>query len=55
MNLKIKLENPKYCNGCFHYEWANTDGDMAPDICHYYNCIVIRGIRPQKCIEENGE
>ena len=65
MKLKIKLENPKYCNGC-----PNLFGGYTDDFtdCFYNEDYILkvkmrRGkkyntfkvIRPQKCIKENGE
>lgn len=55
MNLKIKLENPKYCSGCYAC-WRLYDYDCL----HYkvflkYDETGSYKIRPQKCIDENGE
>ena len=62
MKLEIKLKDPKYCDGCpclddeydtcdFHKLHLEIDTrDLKSDIketMFYY-------IRPQKCIEENG-
>jgi len=56
MNIKIELDNPKYCNGCL---LMNIDA-----IYHirYYMLGFFKPYkykiptpRPQKCIEENGE
>ena len=61
MNLKITLKDPKYCDGC-PCEGYIKDGGNEWFECNYYFCELklkprtkYKTIRPQKCIEENGE
>lgn len=59
MNLKITLKDPKYCRGCSCLTFIYW---MKPFCQHYEMELQREGslktgnyIRPQKCIEENGE
>jgi len=58
MNLKIILKDPKYCEGC---PCLNHDIE-SPEECNLDYIIdrevkngEIRILRPQKCVDENGE
>ena len=60
MNLKIILKDPKYCDGC-PCKIPDRDGESLFWFCQYFKIglefeyDVDNIIRPQKCIDENGE
>ncbi len=63
MNLKIILKDPRYCNGCpciaYHHLknigycgfYGIQSDDMVIELIDSVNGLV----RPQKCVDENGE
>ena len=57
MNIKIKLDNPKYCNGCpclSLYKCSYNDDWKVKSVFIIYEKRWEHP-RPQKCIKENGE
>ena len=62
MNIKIKLDNPKYCDGCLflcdEYKHILLKQNT---FCRHFGIELIRGgywkkvKRPLICIKENGE
>ena len=63
MNIKIKLKNSKYCNGCnflVNTEWEYRKRTIQPN-CDWYNINLgsfpkrSKIKRPKKCIKENGK
>lgn len=57
MKIEIKLDDPKYCDGC---PWLNFDFVMCDltydfkELCRYeYETAKI--LRPQSCIDKHGE
>ena len=68
MNIKIKLKNPKYCDGCILMNSDIVSGQLCGNWfkCSLYNLSLTKWkyktkrpdnkcIRPKKCIKENGE
>ena len=66
MKIEIKLDNPKYCNGCPCFVREETSIMPLKKLCNLYGLhftyIHIKPkytghyqfIRPKKCIKENG-
>lgn len=71
MNIKIKLDNSKYCDGCpcledIDYHKLNYYSRFYQGYCKSFKLFIGERerekldwkyfiIRPQKCIKENGE
>jgi len=70
MNLKFTLKDPRRCDGCLCLKelhckttidsFSNKEIVVIPFEadkwkCEYFGDILDNLIRPQKCIEENGE
>ncbi len=60
MNLKIKLKNPKYCNGCPFLSGLMEENSIMVSYCYWDNKTLGETLnrnkikRPERCIEENG-
>jgi len=56
MKIEVKLDSPKYCDGCpmlaEEYQSCDYYGELVPRENHMeYG----KSIRPEVCITENGE
>jgi len=55
MDIKIDLKDPKHCNGCPCLSFGEELGLGSCGKDYEINQLINNPIRPQRCIEENGD